>query len=495
MSFTFDSLERLFTSVDESTEQNFKRYCELLEEGKYSDAINFVEECYKDEDKDYKYYYLIGNIQVEEGSLKNMEEGIKNFGQALTLCPPTSSDIQYIKAEVDDAISQKKWDEVRDEIEKLSQKRKFKSAKALLDEFYEKNNEEKDFYYYDVLFDMHLEQETGRPNAGEWKFSMLEKDILRMKAIIEEEQKEGDVDNDKLESLQTSENILQYYKKVQKIRLLTEEKHYPAALQELNGLISSEEDGEEDFYIWELKFRILSGAVSNNVALNGNIHQDLQLMGDCLDRMKSLQEDEDDAKVIEECEAVLTSLSNEHESVSDDNVSPSTHAPLAPQQQEPAVVPPQYSETAKRPPIVAIIIGLAAVALIVFFVFRFFATDGGGERPDSIGEELYQEDVAQKPTYQKDYAGDPEYVDDLNYPDYDWLSERYATPSDVAGLNKDELRIMRNYIFARHGYIFKSQDLKDYFSNYYWYEPLYNNVTPMLNDTELRNIDFIKRYE
>lgn len=80
-------------------------------------------------------------------------------------------------------------------------------------------------------------------------------------------------------------------------------------------------------------------------------------------------------------------------------------------------------------------------------------------------------------------------------PNYDWLSSRKATYSDVANLSRSELRIMRNYIYARHGYKFKSYDLANYFAQYPWYQPLYSNVEYDLNSVEKSNVKFIRSYE
>lgn len=79
--------------------------------------------------------------------------------------------------------------------------------------------------------------------------------------------------------------------------------------------------------------------------------------------------------------------------------------------------------------------------------------------------------------------------------DYDWLSQRQVTEDDLAGRSKKELRIMRNYIFARHGYIFKSKSLKKYFKQFDWYAPKRKNVTSEMSQIELDNISFIKAYE
>lgn len=86
-------------------------------------------------------------------------------------------------------------------------------------------------------------------------------------------------------------------------------------------------------------------------------------------------------------------------------------------------------------------------------------------------------------------------VDDSDLPNYDWLSNRYVTYDDIRGLSGSKLRIMRNYIFARHGYKFKSSDLQKYFAQYSWYEPRYNDVYSSLSSTEKHNVDFIKSYE
>ncbi len=63
--------------------------------------------------------------------------------------------------------------------------------------------------------------------------------------------------------------------------------------------------------------------------------------------------------------------------------------------------------------------------------------------------------------------------------------------------NKDawELRIMRNEIYARHGYIFKLPELNEYFMKQSWYKPESEDVTNSLTPAEKENIEMIKRYE
>ena len=54
---------------------------------------------------------------------------------------------------------------------------------------------------------------------------------------------------------------------------------------------------------------------------------------------------------------------------------------------------------------------------------------------------------------------------------------------------------MRNEIYARHGYIFKTQKMIEYFNNQSWYNPRFNNVEAQLSVIEKKNIKFIQSYE
>ncbi len=81
-----------------------------------------------------------------------------------------------------------------------------------------------------------------------------------------------------------------------------------------------------------------------------------------------------------------------------------------------------------------------------------------------------------------------------------WIvaSNRQLTYEDIKSLNKKELRILRNYFYARFFYKFKSKDLTDFFSQYSWYKPRYDDVKyvePALTQIQIKNIQFIKQYE
>lgn len=74
-------------------------------------------------------------------------------------------------------------------------------------------------------------------------------------------------------------------------------------------------------------------------------------------------------------------------------------------------------------------------------------------------------------------------------------STKILTSSDLQEMSKYELKIMRNEIFARYGYIFKTDDMRDYFMQQNWYQPKYNDVTDLLTSIEKANINLIKSFE
>jgi hypothetical protein len=78
---------------------------------------------------------------------------------------------------------------------------------------------------------------------------------------------------------------------------------------------------------------------------------------------------------------------------------------------------------------------------------------------------------------------------------YSQASSRLLMTADVSTLSAADLKIMRNEIFARYGYIFKSADLKKHFEAQAWYKPLSADVTSQLTDTEKKNIELIRSWE
>jgi hypothetical protein len=74
-------------------------------------------------------------------------------------------------------------------------------------------------------------------------------------------------------------------------------------------------------------------------------------------------------------------------------------------------------------------------------------------------------------------------------------STRLLSERELKTLRKLDLEIIRNTIYARHGYTFANRGARQFFDSVDWYIPLYANVESELTETEKSNIKLIKRLE
>lgn len=78
---------------------------------------------------------------------------------------------------------------------------------------------------------------------------------------------------------------------------------------------------------------------------------------------------------------------------------------------------------------------------------------------------------------------------------YPQASTRKLVAKDVENLKNEELRLMRNEIYARHGYSFKLADMREHFDKLDWYMPVAVDIQTQLTKTEKANAELIRRYE
>lgn len=74
-------------------------------------------------------------------------------------------------------------------------------------------------------------------------------------------------------------------------------------------------------------------------------------------------------------------------------------------------------------------------------------------------------------------------------------SERLLTKKDLENLSKGDLYIIRNAIYARHGYSFKKRQLRTLFDKENWYMPVHVDIKKDLTDLEKKNIQLLLTYE
>lgn len=56
------------------------------------------------------------------------------------------------------------------------------------------------------------------------------------------------------------------------------------------------------------------------------------------------------------------------------------------------------------------------------------------------------------------------------------LVSNYLTEDDLYGLTSDDIQLLVNTIFAKHGYIFKTDEIQRFFESQYWYNSISNKT-------------------
>lgn len=108
-----------------------------------------------------------------------------------------------------------------------------------------------------------------------------------------------------------------------------------------------------------------------------------------------------------------------------------------------------------------------------------------------LSEDDYDSDLDEDSDNYSDSSEENEYV----LPD---SAKRKLKKSDLKGLSKEELRIARNEIYARHGRMFDDKKLQKYFDSQSWYEgtvPASEFSEDVLSSVEKKNVAFIRQFE
>lgn len=169
---------------------------------------------------------------------------------------------------------------------------------------------------------------------------------------------------------------------------------------------------------------------------------------------------------------------------------------------------------------VAVIIGILLVAMIVLTVFMVVTGRSAGNTGSSSSK--YHADSTQsdvKPQDSDDYIQDVsldafsigESSDDSSASDNAEAAEvamedsngyilpdsasRKLKKSDLAGMTAQQLSYAKNEIYARHGRVYKSSELQDYFNEKDWYEENDDFKDEDLSKKEAENTKFIAAYQ
>lgn len=117
---------------------------------------------------------------------------------------------------------------------------------------------------------------------------------------------------------------------------------------------------------------------------------------------------------------------------------------------------------------------------------------------DIADETLEEQEIETEDTF-----SDKGSTEEIDYTNEDIEKDAFLFPSDSVLITEGELEklddktveLIKNEIYARHGYIFTNRALKKYFESFNWYEPNEEYSPNLLNQTEKANLKTIKKFQ
>ena len=141
--------------------------------------------------------------------------------------------------------------------------------------------------------------------------------------------------------------------------------------------------------------------------------------------------------------------------------------------------------------------GLVAAAVLALMLllgvagyYMFLNNNSGNSKKDPGVDTLAQKKVIEDPL---EKSKNDTILDESKY---DWLAKRYVTNDDIEKCHSaNDVRLLRNSIYARHGYIFRDDSLNEYFSKFKWYKGVSRETPKDFNRYENANIIFLNAKE
>lgn len=164
-----------------------------------------------------------------------------------------------------------------------------------------------------------------------------------------------------------------------------------------------------------------------------------------------------------------------------------------------------YGEKTRKnglPKSVIAVIAAAAAAVAAAAVFGFIwlsrDSDSGGDTGRTAAAETERAaaptETAETSTVPPSYTYAPSASGGYIFPS----DSRYITQADLDSRSRDEVRMILNEMYAKHGYIFSLEQYRQYFEAQPWYRGTTTNqdvAAASFNQYETANKDFIIKYE
>jgi len=129
------------------------------------------------------------------------------------------------------------------------------------------------------------------------------------------------------------------------------------------------------------------------------------------------------------------------------------------------------------------------IGIMVFMTVLLFSCNKDKKTQDNVSK-TSQNIYASQNLYEAVHNGDIVYIQK-----YIEEPRSYAFWGNWVVVTNNDLRLLRNTIYAMHGYMFKSNDLQEHFKKFKWYKGTKENVDNELNEKEKNIVRIVSATE
>lgn len=301
-------VKNFFSSDDDSGNDSTMSdyYNSLIEQEEYQEAIDFINQCYDGQTKDYSFYFYIGNAQYEmacaTGDMELFNAAHQNLKTAYNSCATGTEDSSFLKSHYEKARDMweflKDRDEVHDNINKYLEESRYNDARRVWNQYYRKHfSGKKDFSYYYKMNDILL-FELMEVNDLDRDFTAYENMLKEMESVVENDEQRSE--------LKMNRDFLFVLKCDKKVAQHREAGAYDKAIAQIEDCYVSNPNKNDDISYWRDLFVNYFDAIRVGMQIGRDRDDDIRKLRTALAQLERL----DDGSGREELENYRREMEN-----------------------------------------------------------------------------------------------------------------------------------------------------------------------------------------
>lgn len=288
-------VKNFFSSGAESGEEENSIsdiYNQYIEDEDYQGALDFVRDYYKGIEKDYAYFYYLGNAQLElartsdDDSLLN--KAVQNLKTAFNKCPSEYEDSSFLKEQYENARDWQTFindmNDTHEKVQEYIDNQKYDAAIQKWNQYYRKHfNNQKDFIYYSKAYDIYIDQIIMEDDIN-LQFDKIDEVLSQMGKLATEEKQREEYNSNK--------NFVFLLKNDNKIAKFRQNGAYDKAIRQIEDYYSTQPNKNDELGYWSRIFMNYFDAIDSGIQIGKSKEEDIAFLRTSLAQRERLGDTE-----------------------------------------------------------------------------------------------------------------------------------------------------------------------------------------------------------